>query len=175
MEMLRGLRRGEGQRHGRGGGRWSRGRRRRRRCGGRRGCSGRRRRERDGVSVGGGVDGRLGLLQQPLHGLAVGLAEPPREMEDPRSTLRGHQDPATPAVDLGVAVLVGAPLGRERLLPQLPGLRHHLQLLLRASMLLLLMLPGAAEDGRYADTEEQRRLDLGILQLRLLLLLRHLG
>ena len=113
-----------------------------------------------GVGVGGGVDGRLGLLQQPLHGLAVGLAEPPREMEDPRSTLRGHQDPATPAVDLGVAVLVGALLGRERLLPQLPGLRHHLQLLLRASMLLLLMLPGAAEDGRYADTEEQRRLDL---------------
>jgi len=97
-----------------------------------------------------------------------------RAMEDPRSAQRRHPDPATPPVDLGVAVLVRAPLGREHLLPQLPGLRHHLQLLLLASILLLLMLPGAAQDGRFADIEEQRRLDLGILQLRLLLLLRHL-
>jgi len=75
-------------------------------------------------------------------------------MEDPRSAQRGHPDPVTPPIDLGVAVLVGAPLGREHLLPQLLGLRHHLQLLLLASILLLLMLPGAAQDGRFADIEE---------------------
>jgi len=43
------------------------------------------------------------------------------------------------------------PLGREHLLPQLPGLRYHLQLLLFASVLLLLKLPGGAQDGGFAD------------------------
>jgi len=49
---------------------------------GRDGCE---RGRRYGARAGGGDDGRLGLLQQPLHGLAVGLvAELPCELEDPR-------------------------------------------------------------------------------------------
>jgi len=124
---------------------------------GRDGCE---RGRRYGARAGGGDDGRLGLLQQPLHGLAVGLvAELPRELEDPRGAQRGHPDPAAPAVDLGVAVLVGAPLGRERLLPPLPGLRHHLQLL-------LLLLPSAAP----VLLRRLVNLDLQVVLRRLLLL-----
>ena len=135
---------------------------------GRRGCSRRRRREQDGVDVGDGDDGRLGLLQQPLHGLAVGfVAKLPREMEDSRGAQRGHPNPAAPAVDLGEAVLVGSSLGREHLLPQLLGLRYHLQQLLLASILLLLMEPGAGEDGGFAKAPGSRDPAAWVLLLHL--------
>lgn len=130
---------------------------------GERGRDGGERGRRYGAGAGGGDDGRLGLLQQPLHGLAVGLvAELPRELEDPSGAERGHPDPAAPAVDLGVAVLVGAPLGRERD-PPLRRRRRHLQQL-------LLLLPAAAPVllRRLVD------LDLQVVMLLLLLVLRRL-
>uniref|UniRef100_A0A804P124 Uncharacterized protein n=1 Tax=Zea mays TaxID=4577 RepID=A0A804P124_MAIZE len=63
---------------------------------------------RDGPGAGGGDDGGLGLLQQPLDGLAVGLvAQLPRELEHPRRAQRRHPYPAPAALHLGVAVLGG--------------------------------------------------------------------
>ena len=78
---------------------------------------------RDGRIIGEGYHMKYGTPHAERNALA-------NCTEDPRGAERGHPDPSAPAVDLGVPVLVGAPLGRERLLPPLPGLRHHLQLLL---------------------------------------------
>lgn len=140
-------------------------------CGGReRGRDGRERGRRDGARACGGDDGRLGLLQQPLHRLAVGLvAELPRELEDPRGAERGHPDPAAPAVDLGVAVLVGGPLGRERLLPPVPRRRRHLELLL------VVVLPAAAVLLRRLVDLDLQVVVVVLLVLRRLLLVVVLG
>jgi hypothetical protein len=121
---------------------------------------------RYGPRAGGGDDGRLGLLQQPLHGLAVGLVtELPGQLEDPRGAEGRHPDPAAPAVDLGVAVLVGAPLGRERLQPPLPCRRHHLKLL-------LLLPPSPILRRRLVDLDWQvvlrRLVVMVVLGIRLL-------
>jgi hypothetical protein len=49
--------------------------------------------------VGGSDNGRLGLPQQPLHGLSVGLVvELPRDLEDPRDAERRYPDPTAPTV-----------------------------------------------------------------------------
>jgi len=94
------------------------------------------------------------------------VAELQREMEDPRVAHRGHPNPAAPAVDLGVAVLVGSPLRREHLLPQLPRLRYQQQLLLLASVLLLMLL-GAAQGGGFADAPGSRDATACVLLLHL--------
>ncbi|VFQ90527.1 unnamed protein product [Cuscuta campestris] len=66
---------------------------------------------RDGPGTGGGDDGGLGLLEEPLDGLAVGLvAEFAGELEDPGGAEGGHADSPATAVDLLVPVFVGAPL-----------------------------------------------------------------
>lgn len=57
---------------------------------------------------GGGDDGGLGLAEEPLDGLAVGLvAELAGELEDAGGADDGHADAAAAAVDLAVAVLGG--------------------------------------------------------------------
>lgn len=61
---------------------------------------------RDGAGASGGDHCRLGLLEQPLDGLAVGLVtQLARELEDPSGTEGRHSDTAATAVDLGVSVL----------------------------------------------------------------------
>lgn len=70
----------------------------------------------DGAGAGGGDDGRLGLLEEPLDGLAVGLvAQFTGELEDTGGAGGGHADAATAAVDLGVAVFGGAFWGDSEL------------------------------------------------------------
>ena len=60
-----------------------------------------------GVS-GGGDDGRLGVTEEPLDGLAVGaVAELARELEDPRGAHRRHSHAPPSAVDFGVPVAGG--------------------------------------------------------------------
>lgn len=132
---------------------------------GERGRDGGERGRRYGPRAGGGDDGRLGLLQQPLDGLAVGLvAELARELEDPRGAERRHPDPAPPAVHLGVAVLVGAPLRPQRLHPPVPRRRRrHNHLVL----LLLLLLPPAPAPILLL----LMHLDLQLVLRRLLLML----
>uniref|UniRef100_A0A804MVL0 Uncharacterized protein n=1 Tax=Zea mays TaxID=4577 RepID=A0A804MVL0_MAIZE len=67
------------------------------------GATGVRARRRQAYA-GGGDNGWLGLLQQLLHGLVVGLVvELPRDLEDPRDAERGHLDPTAPTVDHVVA------------------------------------------------------------------------
>ena len=63
---------------------------------------------RRGAGAGGGDDGGLGLAEQPLYGLAVGLvAELPRELEHAGRADDGHADAAPTAVHLAVTVLGG--------------------------------------------------------------------
>lgn len=60
----------------------------------------------DGAGAGGGDDGGLGLPEQPLDGLTVGLvAELARQLEHPRRARRRHPDPPPPPLHLGVSVL----------------------------------------------------------------------
>ena len=60
----------------------------------------------DGAGASGGDHSRLGLLEQPLDGLAVGLVTQfARELEDPSGAECRHSDTAASAVDLGVSVL----------------------------------------------------------------------
>ncbi|KAJ6831761.1 transcription factor TCP14 [Iris pallida] len=68
---------------------------------------------RDGAGAGGGDDGGLRLLEEPLDGLPVGLvAELPGELEDAGGAEGRHAYAPPAALDLGVPVLGGAPLGR---------------------------------------------------------------
>ena len=61
---------------------------------------------RDGAGAGGGDDSGLGLPEQPLDGLTVGLvAELARQLEHPRRASRRHPDPPPPPLHLGVSVL----------------------------------------------------------------------
>jgi len=67
---------------------------------------------RDGAGAGGGDDSRLGLLEEPLYGLAVGLvSELPRELEDSGGAESGHSNSTAAAVDFGVAVFGGGSFG----------------------------------------------------------------
>ena len=63
----------------------------------------------DGAGPGGGDDGGLGLLEEPLDGLSVGLVTQfPGQLENPSSTGGGHSDSAAAAVNLGMPVLGGS-------------------------------------------------------------------
>lgn len=93
-----------------------------------RGSGGGEDRGRNGAGAGGGYDGGLRLLEQPLDGLPVGLvAQLPGELEDPSGAEGRHADPPPAAVHLRVPVLVGVPL-RRKLPPLFSFLRrrHHL-------------------------------------------------
>ncbi|KAG0470974.1 hypothetical protein HPP92_015520 [Vanilla planifolia] len=60
----------------------------------------------DGAGTGGGKDGRLSLLEQPLYGLAIGLvAKFTGELEDSGGARGRHADAPAPAFYLGVTVL----------------------------------------------------------------------
>lgn len=60
----------------------------------------------DRAGSGGGDHRGLGLLEQPLDGLAVGLvAKLSGQLENPSCARRRHSDPTAPAVDLSVPVL----------------------------------------------------------------------
>jgi len=66
----------------------------------------------DGAGSGGGDDGGLGLLEEPLDGLAVGLvAQFSGQLENPGGAGGGHSNSAAAAVDFGMPVLGGS-LGR---------------------------------------------------------------
>jgi len=66
----------------------------------------------DGAGSGGGDDGGLGLLEEPLDGLAIGLvAQFSGQLENPSGAGGGHSNSAAAAVDFGVPVLGGS-LGR---------------------------------------------------------------
>lgn len=68
----------------------------------------------DGAGAGGGDDGGLGLVEEPLDGLAVGLvAQFAGELEDAGGAEGGHADSAAAAVHFLVAVLVGGALGGQ--------------------------------------------------------------
>jgi len=72
-------------------------------------------RGRCGAGAGGGYDGGLGLAEEPLDGLAVGLvAELARELEDARRAYDRHANTPPPAVDLAVTVLGRRFLNGER-------------------------------------------------------------
>lgn len=61
----------------------------------------------DSPRPGGSDDGWLRMTQEPLDGLPIGsVAQLLSELEYAGGTNGGHPDPAAPAVDLGVAVLV---------------------------------------------------------------------
>lgn len=61
-----------------------------------------------GAGAGGGDDGGLGLAEEPLDGLAVGLVpELARQLEDTCGADDRHADAAAAAVDLRVAVFRG--------------------------------------------------------------------
>jgi len=63
----------------------------------------------DGTGSGGGDDGGLGLLEEPLDGLAVGLmAQFSGELENPSGAGGRHSNSAAAAVDFGVPVLGGS-------------------------------------------------------------------
>lgn len=65
----------------------------------------------------------LGLLEEPLDGLAVGLvAELAGQLEDAGGARGRHADAPPPSVNLGVAVLGGA-LGSDGQLLLLPVVR----------------------------------------------------
>jgi len=69
-----------------------------------------------GAGPGGGDDGRLGLAEEPLDGLAVGLVpQLARELEDARRAYYGHSYAAPAAVDLAVSVLGWRLLDGQRL------------------------------------------------------------
>ncbi|KAI4383083.1 hypothetical protein MLD38_008963 [Melastoma candidum] len=75
----------------------------------------RHRDSRDRPSPCGLNDGGLGTLEQPLDSFTVVLvAELPCELEDPCSTSGGKPYASAAALDLGVSVLVGTPLGRRK-------------------------------------------------------------
>ena len=62
----------------------------------------------NGAGSGGGDDGRLRLVEEPLDGLAVGLvAQFSGQLEDPGGAQDGHADAAPPAIHLGVPVFRG--------------------------------------------------------------------
>ena len=72
-------------------------------------------RGRCGAGAGGGDDGGLGLAEEPLDGLAVGLvAELTRELEDARRAYDRHANAASAAVDFAVTVLGRRLLNGER-------------------------------------------------------------
>nr|GLL45613.1 protein EI24 homolog [Ipomoea trifida] len=61
---------------------------------------------RDGAGAGGGDDSRLGLMQEPLNCLAVGLVPQfPRQLENPSGASRRHADAPPSAVHLRVPIL----------------------------------------------------------------------
>lgn len=63
---------------------------------------------RRGAGTGGSDDRGLGLAEEPLDGLAVGLVTKlASELEDTGGTNDGHADAPPSAVDLAVAVLCG--------------------------------------------------------------------
>lgn len=61
----------------------------------------------DGSCAGGGDDGWLGMVEEPLDGFPVGLvAQLPGELENAGCADGGHADPTTTAVNFDMSVFV---------------------------------------------------------------------
>lgn len=79
----------------------------------------------DGAGAGGVQDGRLRLLQKPLHGLAVRLvSQLSGQLEHTGGAHRRHPDPPAPPIDLRMPVPAWRPLRRRRRHSLLLRLRH---------------------------------------------------